>query len=68
MTGGGASTESLLKASKEVKRWVARVRRRFAKPNGVVPYLWDAPEMERKVACDKATQPRGKKPTEYELS
>jgi hypothetical protein len=57
-----------MKASTEVRRWVSRVRRRDAKPNGVISYLWDAPVMERKVENDKKAQPRDKRLTEFDLS
>lgn len=45
-----------MKAPKEIKRWIAKQRRRFGKGNGVVPYLFDAPEIERKIATNKRTQ------------
>jgi hypothetical protein len=49
-----------MKAAREIKRWIARVRRRFGKKNGVVSYLWDAPEMERKFEPNKHLNRRGK--------
>lgn len=42
-----------MKAAREIKRWIAKVRSRRGKKNGVVRWLWDAPEMERKDANSK---------------
>ena len=42
-----------MKAPKEIRNWVNRRRAKAAKPNGVVPWLWDAPAMERKLSNNK---------------
>ena len=42
-----------MQAPREIKRWIAKARRARGKKNGVVRWLWDHPEMERKMANDK---------------
>lgn len=48
-----------MRAPREIKRWVNRLRRRFGKANGVVSAaLFDSPEHERKWA--KSTKQRSR--------
>lgn len=47
-----------MQASNEVKRWVAKHRSRLGKKNGVVSWLWDAPDMEVKDANSKKNYDR----------
>ena len=42
-----------MQAPREIKRWIAKARRARGKKNGVVRWLWDHPEMERKMVNDK---------------
>lgn len=42
-----------MKASREIKRYAAKARSRRGKPNGVVSWLFDHPELERKMAKNK---------------
>lgn len=42
-----------MKASKEVRQWVNNRRSHNGKKNGVVPWLWDAPNMEVKDSNSK---------------
>ena len=42
-----------MKASKEIKRWINKRRSESGKKNGVVSWLWDAPDMEVKDANSK---------------
>lgn len=43
-----------MKGSKEYKKWMNRIRKRFGGKNGVVKgALLDSPEMERKMAKNK---------------
>lgn len=42
-----------MKAPKEIREWVNGVRSWAGKGNGVIPHLWDEPEMERKLATSK---------------
>lgn len=43
-----------MKASKEIKAWINRLRKRGKKKNGVIPgFMFDNPEYERKSVKDK---------------
>lgn len=43
-----------MKASREIRNWVSRLRRRFAGRNGVIPgFAFDNPDMKRKRANSK---------------
>lgn len=49
-----------MKASGEIRRYVNRARSKRGKKNGVVSWLFDHPELERKIANDKRlTYPEG---------
>lgn len=48
-----------MKAPNEIRRWVNRVKSRQAGKNGVVKFLWDTPEMERKLSASKKNYRRG---------
>ena len=56
-----------MKASKEIRSWVNRQRSRLGKKNGVVSWLWDAPDMEIKDSNSKKNYNRKDKrlPNEY---
>ena len=42
-----------MKAPQEIKRYVAKARSRRGKSNGVVSWLFDHPELERKMVKNK---------------
>lgn len=42
-----------MKAPKEIKQRINKIRSKRGKKNGVVKYLWDWPEAERKLATNK---------------
>lgn len=47
-----------MKASKEHRRWVDGLRRRYGKKNGCIPvWAWDNPSMERKLSNSKKVKP-----------
>lgn len=47
-----------MKAPKEIRQWINRRRRASGKTNGVIPWLWEHPEMERKMANQKGCKMR----------
>jgi len=49
-----------MKASKEIRAWVNQRRKDSGKRNGVVTWLWDAPDMERKDANSKKNYDRNR--------
>lgn len=49
-----------MKASREVRNWVNNRRKHSGKKNGVVSWLWDAPDMEVKDAKSKKNYKRHK--------
>lgn len=55
-----------MKGSKETRNWVNQRRKQSGKKNGVVPWLWDAPDVERMDANNKRRYKRNKivKPSE----
>ena len=49
-----------MKAPKEIKRWINQRRSREGKPNGVVSWLFDAPDVEVMMAKNKRLNRRTK--------
>lgn len=51
----------LMKAPKEIKRWIAVIRHHSGKKNGVISWLFDNPELERKLRTNKRINKRIKR-------
>lgn len=50
-TKNEAGRTSQMRAPREYRRWVDRLKRRHVKPSGTVPsFAFDSPRMERKLA------------------
>lgn len=42
-----------MKAPREIKQWISRARSYRGKPNGVVRWLFENPDIERKLITNK---------------
>jgi hypothetical protein len=49
-----------MKAPREIKQWISKARSSRGKPNGVVRWLFEHPDHERKLAKNKHTNRRTK--------
>lgn len=56
-----------MQASKEVRNWANSQRKHRGKKNGVVSWLWDAPDMEVKDANSKKLYDRKDKRLPQEI-
>lgn len=49
-----------MKAPREIRQWIAKARSHQGKPNGVVKWLFECPELGRKLANNKHLNRRTK--------